>query len=191
MKPTEIARIAESLLERSEVMEVDVNFQAARMTVVIDPYYVEDRMKSLLDEARKVYEHYGKIVEFVESENYIGAIEAVLEVKEGELAEVERVAAERGDFIQSVSITQLGMRVKILLDSASVERAIKEVMDYLKKLGGVVEFVEAELETSKLAIFSPMSSISPGVAIFPPLRYKAYVDVCLKVVPDAKAGKGQ
>ncbi len=185
MNPLKIAEVAKSLAERDEIIEVDVNFQAARITVVIDPHYVESRMKTLLNDARKSYERYGRIVEFVESEHYIGAIEAVLEISEDRLGKVEEIAASRGDFVQSVSITPLGMKVRILLDSASVERAIRRIMEELKSGDWIVEFVEAELETSKLAIFSPMSSVSPGVAILPPLRYKAYVDLCLKVVADA------
>ncbi len=189
MNPLKIAGMAKSLAGRDEIIEVDVNFQAARITIVINPHYVESRMKSLLNDARMSYERYGRIVEFVESEYYIGAIEAVLETSEDKLKDVEEIAASRGDFIQSISITPLGMRVRILLDSASVERAIREVVEELKGDELIVEFVEAELETSKLAIFSPMSSMSPGVAILPPLRYKAYVDLCLKVVANAQTGK--
>ncbi len=177
MNWSEIVELAIALSKRNEFSEVNVNFQAARITVVVDPKYVEPKMKELINEAMKSYEKVGKIVELEESEIYIGAIEMVIEVDE--LRELEEVVIERGDFIQALSVTPSGMRVKVLLDSASVEKAVSEIVDYLSGLG-VVEFVEAELETSKLAIFSPMSSTTPGLVILPPLRYKAYIDLCLR-----------
>ncbi|MDK2372304.1 MAG: hypothetical protein QI197_02880 [Candidatus Korarchaeota archaeon] len=184
----ELLSVARSLWERPEVEEVVVNFTSARVTVVINPSYMENLLREALEEAKSSYEGIGHLRELGESDLEDGTFELNLSVERGRLKDLESLAKRRGDEIVGLEIEEGELRARILLRSASVERVLNPLMEELKELKFIVEFAGAELEVSKAAIFAPppVASVSKVVSSAPaslsiPLKYRAYLDLCMEL----------
>ncbi len=183
----ELMSVAKNLRDRPEVEEVVVNFTSARVTVVVDPAYVENLLRDALEKAKSSYEEFGPLKELGESELEDGTFELTLSVERGRFRDLESLARKRGDEIVGLEIGNGELKAKILLRSASVESAVKPLMEELKKLKFIVEFAGAELEISKSAVFAPPpvslgSKVAGGQTLLSvPLKYRAYLDLCMEL----------
>ncbi len=178
--------VARELAIRPEIQEVIVNLASARITVVIDPNFLERRLKDLLDEAKSYYGKFGSLRELREYEFEDGLFELALSVEKDKLKYLEGLAEGRGDYIASLEKREGAFIVRILLKSSSIEKAIEPIEEELSKLKFIVEYAGAELDASKTAIFTPSIAIPgkaskapPSLAI--PLRYRVYLDLCFRL----------
>ncbi len=181
----ELASIAKGMINRPEVQEATVNLTSARITVVIDSSYLEVKLRNLLEEAKSYYGKFGTIRELKESDFEDGLFELAIAIRES-LEDLEKVVKEKGDHIIGLGRRNEELIVKILLKSSSVEKAIEPLKNEFLKLGFLVEYAGAELEASKTAIFTPFiapaeEKITASQSLSVPLKYKAYLDLCLRL----------
>ncbi len=180
-----LVSLARELLSREEVEEIVINMTSARLTLTVRPDRVEELLRESLEKARSFYGGLGSIREVGESELGDGTIELVISLNRGKLRDLISRARERGDEVVGLESWEDDLRARILLRSASIERALGPIIEDLKKLGFIVEYAGAELEASKTAIFAPpptaaeFRSSDLGGSASIPLKYRAYLDLCL------------
>ena len=122
-----------------------------------------------------------------ESEYEDGILELVVPIKRKDLRDLKSLVRERNDKITSLEIANGELGVRILLRSASVEKTVRPLIDELRKLRFIVEYVRATPDVEGVSVFVPPPSsevarTGEGVgAISVPLKYKAHLDLCVRV----------
>ncbi len=183
--------VARELVSRPEIQEVIVNLASARITVVVDPNFLERKLEGLLDEAKSYYGKLGSLRELREYEFEDGVFELALSIEKGKLKYLEDLAEGRGDYITGLEERKRegALIVRILLRSSSIEKAIEPIGEELSKLKFIVEYAGAELDASRAAIFTPSiaipSKVSNQTSLIIPLKYRAYIDLCFKLNNEA------
>ncbi len=182
----ELVSIAKEMVSRPDIQEVVVNLTSSRITVVVDPNFLETKLRNLLDEARRWYMRFGTLKGLKESDIEDGLFELAISIK-GEFEDLENAVKKRGDYITGLERKGNELIVRILLKSSSVERVIESFKEAFSKPKFIVEYSGAELEASKTAIFTPFMtptgemSAAHQFSLSIPLKYRAYLDLCLRL----------
>ncbi len=141
----------------------------------------------LPEDAMSSYSKLRDIRVLEESEYEDGILELVVSIKRKDLRDLESLVRERNDEITSLEIANGELGVRILLRSASVEKAVRPLIDELRKLRFIVEYMRATPDVKGVSVFVPPPSpevahTGEGVgAISVPLKYKAHLDLCVRV----------